>query len=195
MAEPRFDKQKQKKEQIIIKHRRLQEKIIEEKRLANKQPCNNIYKQAEDEPPYGEAQGEEDDQGGVQRGGGAAAVGEDPAGVGTCHDPLPVQGAKVRDQGENGVGSGLKDSQKKRTKRSAKKRLIGVEPGFVQSTITQFLERFPNLTAGGPSVRLSLDQTTTGGLLKRKSGNIEGPVAKQLKQSKRSLTGPTLGQY
>ena len=81
---------------------------------------------------------------------------------------------------------------KGRKKRSAKKRLIGVEPGYVQSTITQFLQRFPNLTAGGPSVRLSFDQTTTGGILKRKSGHIEGPVAKQLKQIKHSLTGTNL---
>ena len=102
-----------------------------------------------------------------------------------------VQGAGVHDQGEEGGGRELKDSQKKRVKRSAKKRLIGVEPGFVQSTITQFLERFPNLAVGGPSVRHSFDKMNTGGLLKRKSGNIEGPVAKQLKQSKLSLTGPS----
>ena len=90
------------------------------------------------------------------------------------------------------MGRGSKNSQKKRIKRSVKKRLIGVEPGLVQSTITQFLERFPNLAVEGPSVRLSFDQTTTGGLLKRKNGYIEGPVAKQLKQIKHSLTGTKL---
>ena len=57
--------------------------------------------------------------------------------------------------------------------------MIGVKPGLVQSTIIQFLERFPNLAVEGPSVRLSFDQTTTGGLFKIKSGHIEGPVAKQ----------------
>ena len=118
--------------------------------------------------------------------GGGATEDEGP------HGPTD-QGAEVPcDQREDGGGRGLKDSQKRRIKRSAKKRLIGVEPGYVQSTITQFIERFPSLTAEGPSVRLSFDQTTTGGLLKRKSGYIEGPVAKQLKQIKHSLTGTKL---
>ena len=221
VAEPMFDEQE--KEQIIIinKQRKVQENLIEDKRLECKQPVINIYKQAEDDQPHEEG---EEAQGDAQHDGGAAGVGEEHAGVRTGHDQLhgqdsdgqavygagevddqreegggatedeeshgPTdQGAEVPcGQRENGGGRGLKDSLKRRIKRSAKKRLIGVEPGYVQSTITQFLERFPNLTAGGPSVRLSFGQTNTGGLLKRKSGHIEGPVDKQLKQIKHSLT-------
>ena len=90
-----------------------------------------------------------------------------------------VRGDGVRDDRASGLWK-QSGSQEVRKKRSARKRLRGIEAGVVQSKITSFIKRFPNLRKTSPSKKLTFG-TDQGPInknyfnFKRKSDQMESP--------------------